>query len=442
VVPALVSPPTISDLVQEIVAGDLARIICGRIAGEVGADREDVADAFQEACVKTIRSSHATTMGEATVYLTKTTRSILRQNWRDYSRHEEPVADPYFQHGGRPRPPASDEVVDDEYAAEVTATLQQLAAGLSSRQRVVLALFCQRTQRREIAARLHVAEKRVEKDVAAILRKGRKALVAVVGNGCAEGEDLVAAFAFGLPAGDRIAAQLHIAGCPQCGRLYEQLELFRNKAAAIAPVPAVDQVEPTLVERTLHKLGDAASSLKQNTIDGATHAHARATEGVSHAKGHATSLYTRAADPTPLAGARPGAAVTVLASCLALGGGGTYCVNQGIDPVQGIAGVVAPAEKEPEEKPATPPAPKPQPQVETLAVPQPPTPTPAPEAPQAPPAAEPATPEPQQPAAPPAKPADEFQPLGPTQSAQPAAPQQPAPKKPARAPQSGPNEFF
>ena len=44
--------------------------------------------------------------------------------------------------------------------------------------------------------------------------------------------------------------------------------------------------------------------------------------------------YYRVADPTPLAGVRPGAAAATVASCLALGGGATYCVERGIDPTR------------------------------------------------------------------------------------------------------------
>ena len=54
-------------------------------------------------------------------------------------------------------------------------------------------------------------------------------------------------------------------------------------------------------------------------------------------KSHATAAYTRAADPTPLAAVRPGAAAAAVAGCLAVGGGTTLCVTQGVDPIGGLA---------------------------------------------------------------------------------------------------------
>ena len=43
----------------------------------------------------------------------------------------------------------------------------------------------------------------------------------------------------------------------------------------------------------------------------------------------------RVADPTPLAGLRPGAAAAAIAGCLAIGGGATYCAEQGVNPIRG-----------------------------------------------------------------------------------------------------------
>ncbi len=62
-------------------------------------------------------------------------------------------------------------------------------------------------------------------------------------------------------------------------------------------------------------------------------------------KQHAAGAYSRVLDPTPLAGVRPGAAVAAVAGCLAVGGGTTYCVSQGVDPVGGLARIVSPASR-------------------------------------------------------------------------------------------------
>ena len=63
-------------------------------------------------------------------------------------------------------------------------------------------------------------------------------------------------------------------------------------------------------------------------------------DGASQVKQHA---YARVVDPTPLAGLRPGAAAAAIAGCLAVGGGATYCAQQGVDPIGGLTAVVAPA---------------------------------------------------------------------------------------------------
>ena len=55
----------------------------------------------------------------------------------------------------------------------------------------------------------------------------------------------------------------------------------------------------------------------------------QAGETLVGAKQHATNTYVRAADPTPLTGARPGAAAAIVASCVAAGGG-AYCAVEGV----------------------------------------------------------------------------------------------------------------
>ena len=178
----------------------------------------------------------------------------------------------------------------------------------------------------------------------------------------------------------------------------------------------------------------------------------RSSDGIASVKQHAASAYYRALDPTPLAGVRPGAAAAAVAGCLALGGGTTYCVTTGVDPIDGLAKAVAPA---PEHKPAEPrrkrrsqarassspvatPAatplatptaepPKPSPQPTASAAPQP-TPTPMP------------TPEPTPPPAPAPAPEEEYEPTAPAAAAGAEPPAAPA-RTPAPAPAGGPGEF-
>jgi RNA polymerase sigma factor (sigma-70 family) len=160
-------------------------------------------------------------------------------------------------------------------------------------------------------------------------------------------------------------------------------------------------------------------------------------------KQHAASAYYRAVDVTPLAGARPGAAAAAIAGCIAIGSGTTYCVTQGVDPVGGLAHVVAPARepdrKEPRKKrrlqtlpTATPVA---TPAATPVATPTaaPPTPSPAPTVA--------ATPQPTPEPTPRPIPQEEYEPVAPATAAT-AATAAPAPARtPAPASAGGPGEF-
>jgi RNA polymerase sigma factor (sigma-70 family) len=76
----------------------------------------------------------------------------------------------------------------------------------------------------------------------------------------------------------------------------------------------------------------------------------KSAEGLASLKQAATTTYYRAVDPTPLAAARPGTVATVVAGCIALGGGATYCVEQGMNPVGAARGLIA-STAEPEASP-------------------------------------------------------------------------------------------
>jgi hypothetical protein len=157
----------------------------------------------------------------------------------------------------------------------------------------------------------------------------------------------------------------------------------------------------------------------------------------------ATAAYYRTVDPTPLVGVRPGAVATVVAGCLAIGGGATYCVKQGTDPIAAFTGLASTAHREYRPKPhakraraaqtATPPA-----TTQTVAAP-----------PAAPTTAQ--TPPPQTTATttsttttstPPPAPQDQFEPTSPgTTSESSARASASESTKPAPAPAGGPGEF-
>ena len=144
-----------------------------------------------------------------------------------------------------------------------------------------------------------------------VLAAGRNELLRLAGQGCGEGEQLVARLAFGL-AGPREArrAQLHLATCGRCGALYERLDLWREHVAGLLPLPAAAEAHSHLLERAIH----AGSEL----LSGSAHrgrrrrATARDGDGVASARAGGGELL-RAVDPTPLAGVRPGVAAAAVA---------------------------------------------------------------------------------------------------------------------------------
>ncbi len=128
-------------------------------------------------------------------------------------------------------------------------------------------------------------------------------------------------------------------------RSADELEIEIGLAAYVSL--AANPSAGRLLERAAQKSADGLASFKQQIADGA-----------AQLKQHATATYYRAVDPTPLAAARPGTAAGVVAACIALGGGATYCVEQGVSPVGAARGLIAstgePEAPPPSEPPATP----------------------------------------------------------------------------------------
>ncbi len=72
----------------------------------------------------------------------------------------------------------------------------------------------------------------------------------------------------------------------------------------------------------------------------------KSAEGLASLKQQATATYTRAVDPTPLAGARPGTVAALLVSCVTIGGGAaTYCAQNGVDPLGAASGLISGEER-------------------------------------------------------------------------------------------------
>ena len=68
----------------------------------------------------------------------------------------------------------------------------------------------------------------------------------------------------------------------------------------------------------------------------------KSAEGLASLKQQAAATYTRAVDPTPLAGARPGTVAALLVSCVTIGGGAaTYCAHNSVDPLSAASGLIS-----------------------------------------------------------------------------------------------------
>ena len=346
------------------------------------------------------------------------------------------------------RSPASDpvdELIEREDHEELERLARVILSGLSSRQRAVVALHTRGMRRQQIAEHLDLTPRTVKRSMEQVLAAGRNELLRLAGQGCGEGEQLVARLAFGL-AGPREArrAQLHLATCGRCGALYERLDLWREHVAGLLPLPAAAEAHSHLVERAIHAGSELLSGSGSSRPGGGVRRHV--TETVSHLRDQAAASYSRAVDPTPLAAVRPGAVAAAVAGCLAVGGGATYCVEQGVDPIAGIRTIAS--REQPDRKP------KPhqrrvrlsQAPTVPIATPTVPAPTATPTASATPvaaqPTSEPPPPQPTSTPTPPPAPQEEYEPTAVVSNSAPASsPPASAPSKPAPAPAGGPSEF-
>jgi RNA polymerase sigma factor (sigma-70 family) len=419
--------------------------LCAEVAKLTAAPHALVEDVLQEVCLKASRRGdcRGQSPGEVYNWLRSATLNRVRDELKaGFERHELLV-----DWSGEQRQPddtsagADAEVLDREKRQELGELVATVLAELSERQRKVAVLHAYGFKNPEIARQLRVTRRQVQRLKEQMLAGARDALAAHAGAGCDHGDGLVRRLAFGLAnPREQTEAELHMASCGPCAAVYRRLELWHDKVAALAPVPAAAH-DPGLVESTLHKTADVLASLKQQATQAGTEAKQQLADAAGQAKQHAAAGYTRAAEYTPIASVRPGAAAAAIAGCLAVGGGAAgYCIDRGVDPITGLVDVVQPSPAKPAQEPPgrkppgeqppdppplptsapTPPAPEPEPT----------PPTPAPEQPASAPAPAPA---PAEPAPPPPPPPEPTPPA--IQFGEPATPAQSSPSTPAPSPQ-------
>lgn len=239
----------------------------------------------------------------------------------------------------------AEELMALEDDADLEALVRVVSVSLSERRRNVFALYAAGCSRAQIAERLGLPERTVKRDIREIVDRGRAVVARLAGGGCQRGEPLIVRLVCGLSTPEESAhAREHLSRCGRCEAFSERLIAWREKAGAMLPAPVAEGASPGVVERAIHRSAEGLSSLKQQIIDGG-----------AQAKQHLAASYYRAVDPTPLAAARPGATAAVLASCLAVGSGAAYCVEQGVNPLGAAKGLIA-AAPEGDKPTATPPS--------------------------------------------------------------------------------------
>jgi RNA polymerase sigma factor (sigma-70 family) len=308
---------------------------------------DDIEDAVQSACAAFLAEGEGVTEPRVAYAWIRTAahRALTHELRR---RRRQVAVDP--AEGALGEAPAAgpgpaEELIGLEDESELEVLVSEVASSLSGPRREVLTLWAAGRRRSEIASELGVPERVVKRALEELMAEARSTLARRAGGGCEEGEKIVMRLACGLASASEAArARLHLDGCGRCSSFAESLEAWREKAGAILPLPAAEVASPGLLGRAAARVGDAVGSARRQLLGGGAQVKGRAVAGVG-----------TTGDPTPLTAVRPGAVAAVLAGCLAVGGGATYCAQQGVDPLGAakglIAGIEEPAEGHPEGEP-------------------------------------------------------------------------------------------
>ena len=344
-----------SAALQELLKGERARMLKGQLASwNPRANPEEIEDAVQTACKRFLEHAQdISNPGQVYSWLRTTASRILS---REAERRHREIAFNPTTHGGVWTIPDDDAgpveaLVELEDDADLEMLVREVSTSLPDRGRQVFALYGAGLNRPQIADRLSIGERAVKKSLEEIMEQARTAVARLAGGGCSRGEPLVLRSACGLATSTEEAqAHDHLAQCHRCEVFLEKLLAWRDKAGAVLPAPvAAEGTNPGMLERVAQKVSEGIGSAKQRIFDGG-----------AQLKQQATSASARAVDPTPLAAARPGTAVAVIASCIAIGTGAAgYCVQQGVDPLGAARGLIASAPEEEPEAAAPPPAAEP-----------------------------------------------------------------------------------
>ncbi len=251
----------------------------------------------------------------------------------------EPLADDAFSRAEEGQP------FEERAVAELdSAPVRELVAELPERQRAVIQLrFFLDFAPDEIQSFLGISSRAYRKELERAMRAiaDRYELVRE-GRWCESRKSLVLAYVAGIAGPGKAAeARLHLGSCSACALWAAELREATERSAAFLPLPDV-----TVGDGVLTRALETVSSVKVQLADLAT-----AT------KQQAAGIATRV-DPSSagyLGAARPGAVTAAVAGCVALGGGATYCVVEGVpSPLRPAAIAAKPDRERPERAPPRP----------------------------------------------------------------------------------------
>jgi DNA-directed RNA polymerase specialized sigma24 family protein len=348
--PHLAPTDATRDLLHDLLKGGRGRALRAQLAARhPERSAEDIEEAVQAAAADFLAEGAAISDPGAAYAWIRTTAHRILSHEADRRRREVAV-DPMAGGLEHPTPVEDDpagELMAGEDESDLAEVVRELAASFSPRRREVFARWAAGRKRPQIAAELGVRERVVKRELLEIMEEGRVALARRSGGGCEQGESLVTRFVCGLAgAGEAAQARLHLERCGRCSSFAEGMTDWREKACALLPIPAMEAASPGLVGRTLARVGEGIASAKRQVLGGGAQVRQQA----------AVAGYTRSADPTALAGIRPGAVAAVVAGCLAVGGGATYCAQNGVDPLGAATGLITGTQEEPTKAPAREPA--------------------------------------------------------------------------------------
>jgi RNA polymerase sigma factor (sigma-70 family) len=196
-------------------------------------------------------------------------------------------------------------------AGDDHARLREIVGELPRRQQTIVKLrfFFDRSPD-EIQSYLGISERAYRRELERAMRHVTERFDLVrKGEFCDSRRSMILAYVGGFAGPNRaLEARNHLSTCPGCAHWAAELRAASERLAALLPLPAVPDRGPLL--RLGESLADFFGTLKQ----------------------HALALVTRA-DPGVAgyaSGARPGAVAAAVASCIAVGGGATYCAVEGL----------------------------------------------------------------------------------------------------------------